>query len=296
MKRVSIIGAGKWGMALALALSQKNSVVVHSRTKKDLPNFVDLKRALESEFLVFAISTQATFKWLSENFEYNNQSILVASKGIESSSGKFLNEIYSDFVPEDKIAFLSGPSFAKEVEQKLPTALVINSKNQKLCEDFSSLFPNYIKIYSSEDVIGAEICGAYKNVLAIAGGISDGLRLGNNAKASLLARGLVEMARFGRYFGAKDETFLGLSGAGDLFLTSNSSLSRNYRVGIGLAQNKSLVEILDELQEVAEGVESANAIHKLSIKHNIYTPIAHEVYEICHGKSPMVSLRDLLSK
>ena len=144
-------------------------------------------------------------------------------------------------------------------------------------------------------VIGAEIAGAYKNVLAIASGICEGLGLGQNARASLISRGLVEMSRFGKHFQSDDETFIGLSGAGDLFLTASSELSRNFRVGLGLAKGKSLETILDELGEVAEGVKTSDAIYKLSQENNIYTPIANEVKFILDGKSPKDSLKDLLS-
>ena len=241
---IAVIGAGKWGQALHFALSQKQEVFITSRTPKVINNFVDLKTAMACEYLVIAIPAQEIRAWLKENFIFNGQKILVASKGIEASSGKFLNEIYADFVPENNIGFISGPSFAAEVIQGLPCALVINSSSKNLYDKFSSFFPDFIKAYYSEDVIGAEVAGAYKNVLAIASGICEGLYLGKNAQASLIARGLVEMERFGNYFGAKTSSFLGLSGAGDLFLTANSTMSRNYRVGLGLALNKDLNEIL----------------------------------------------------
>ncbi len=147
--------------------------------------------------------------WLKENFVFKGQKILVASKGIEANSGEFLNEIYSSFVPDENIGFISGPSFAAEVIKGLPCALVINSKSKKIYEEFSKFFPNFIKTYYSSDVIGAEIAGAYKNVLAIASGICEGLNLGKNAQASLISRGLVEMQRFGKHFGAKKMTFFG---------------------------------------------------------------------------------------
>ena len=295
MKSIAVIGAGKWGSAIHFAMSQNFDVKITSRTKKDIPNFVSLKEALQSKYLVMALPAQIVREWLRDNFEFNNQKILVAAKGIEKGSGAFLNEIYKEFVPEENLAFLSGPSFAAEVMQSLPTCVVINSANQNLAESFASFFPDFIKTYTSTDVIGAEICGAYKNVLAIASGICDGLELGNNARASLISRGLVEMRRFGKFFGAEDETFLGLSGAGDLFLTASSKLSRNYRVGLGLAKGKSLELILEELQEVAEGVFTTDAIKELSLRHGIYTPIVDEVYEVFHGKSVQKSLKDLLS-
>ena len=291
---IAVIGAGKWGSALHFALSQKQEVYITSRTPKDIKNFVDLKTALECEYLVIAIPVQEIRSWLQENFVFKGQKILVASKGIEAISGEFLNEIYAEFVPKKNIGFISGPSFAAEVIQGLPCALVINSKSKKLYNSFQPFFPNFIKTYYSSDVIGAEVAGAYKNVLAIASCICEVLNLGKNAQASLIARGLVEMQRFGLVFGAKKTSFLGLSGAGDLFLTANSTMSRNYRVGLGLSQNKNLNDILEELGEVAEGVKTADAIDSLSKKYDIYTPIANEVKLILDGKDPKNSLKDLL--
>lgn len=292
---IAVIGAGKWGQALHFALSQNQDAYITSRTKRDIKNFTDLKTALDCEYLVIAIPAQQIRSWLKDNFEFKEQKILVASKGIEASTGKFLNEIYDEFVPSENIGFISGPTFAAEVIKALPTAMVINSTNKSLYEEFAPFFPSFIKTYYSDDVIGAEIAGAYKNVLAIASGICDGLKLGNNARASLISRGLVEMERFGQYFGTKKDTFIGLSGAGDLFLTASSTMSRNYRVGLGLALNKSLDEILEELGEVAEGVKTSEAIYELSKKHNIYTPIATQVKLILEGQSPKVSLEAFLN-
>ncbi|MDD2382591.1 MAG: NAD(P)H-dependent glycerol-3-phosphate dehydrogenase [Sulfurospirillaceae bacterium] len=291
---IAVIGAGKWGQALHFAISQQTSCMITSRTLKEIPNFVVLEQALKAEYLIFALPAQVVREWLNRHFQFHGQKILVAAKGIEQGSGAFLNEIFAQFIPSENLSFLSGPSFAAEVTQGLPTAVVINSCNDTLAKEFTSFFPKFIKTYISHDVIGAEVCGAYKNVLAIASGICDGLHLGNNARASLIARGLVEMHRFGKFFGAVDETFLGLSGAGDLFLTASSTLSRNYRVGLFLAQGKTLDVILNELGEVAEGVFTSNAVRDLSHKHSIYTPIAREIALILEGKDPCVSVRDLL--
>jgi len=294
MAKIAVIGAGKWGQALHYALSVKQEVLITSRTPRDIKNFTDLKTALECEYLIIAIPAQEIRSWLKENFVFKNQKILVAAKGIEATTGEFLNEIYGEYVPSKNIGFISGPSFAAEVMKALPAAIVINSKSKKLYNEFAPFFPDFLKTYYSKDVTGAEVAGAYKNVLAIASGICDGLNLGNNARASLISRGLVEMQRFGKHFGAKKASFIGLSGAGDLFLTASSTLSRNYRVGLGLAQNKTLDDILIELGEVAEGVKTAEAIHKLSEKEKIYTPIANEVKLILDGKNPLDSLKDLL--
>ena len=268
--KIAVIGAGKWGSALFRALGEKNECVIASRTPRDIPHFVSVAEAISAEILVFAIPTQATDAWLAQNFKNFGQKILVASKGVETRSLRFLNEIYERYAPVQNLAFLSGPTFSSEIERKLPCALVVNSLNLGLARELAALFPSYIKAYASDDVVGAEVCGAYKNVIAIAGGICDGLSLGNNARASLISRGLVEMARFGKFFGARDETFLGLSGAGDLFLTASSALSRNYRVGAGLAAGKKIEQILAELGETAEGVDTAYAIEKISREKGIY--------------------------
>ena len=294
--KIAVIGAGKWGQALYSALKINNDCVISSRTKRDIDGFIGLSEALKYDYLLFSISTQMTDEFLSLNFKSNNQKILVASKGIDIISGKFLHEIYAKFSSGDNLAFLSGPSFASEVMQGLPCALVISSQNKELAQIWASAFPNFIKPYISNDVIGAEICGAYKNVIAIAGGVCAGLGLGQNARASLISRGLVEMARFGEHFGAKSDTFLGLSGAGDLFLSASSELSRNYRVGLGLAKGENLDRILDEIGEVAEGVATARAITKMAQQRVIYTPIANQVVDMLGGKNAKEALKDLLKR
>ena len=292
---IGVIGAGKWGSALHFALSQNRDVLITSRTPREIKNFVSLEEILTCEYLVITVPAQQVAAWLEENFVFKDQKILVASKGIEATSGRFLNEIYSQYVPNKNIAFLSGPSFATEVMQSLPTALVVNSSNEKLAQEFAALFPSFIKTYTSTDVMGAEIAGAYKNVIAIAAGICSGLELGNNAAAALISRGLVEMERFGAAYGAKKDTFLGLSGAGDLFLTASSTMSRNFRVGLGLAKGLTQHEILTELGEVAEGIGTAYALRDIASKDGLYLPIATEVYAMLEGKSPQESLRDLLT-
>lgn len=298
MKKIGIIGAGKWGQALAFAFRQnpENEVYITSRRKRDIENFISLEEILKLEYLVMAIPAQQVACWLDDHFNYTNQKILVAAKGIEASSGLFLNEIFLKHVPEECLAFLSGPSFAAEVMQSLPTALVINSSNEELSMLFAEFFPAFIRTYISSDVVGAEVAGAYKNVIAIAAGITRGLNLGHNASASLISRGLIEMRRFGMHYGAEDDTFLGLSGAGDLFLTASSTMSRNFRVGLGLAAGKSQAEILEELGEVAEGIGTAYALNIIALERGIYLPIAAEVYAILEGKEPLESLNDLLTR
>ncbi len=293
--KIGIIGGGKWGSALHFAFKAHNPLI-YSRSKVGFDGYSNVDEILRCEYLVFAIPAQAVKEWLKDNFINYNQKILVAAKGIEVDTGCFLNEIFSLHVKEENIAFLTGPSFAAEVVKSLPTAVVINSKNENLSNEFCKFFPPFMKTYTSCDVAGGEVCGAYKNVIAIASGICEGLNLGNNARASLISRGLVEMMRFGKVFGAQEESFVGLSGAGDLFLTASSTLSRNFRVGLGIAKGMSLKEILDELGEVAEGVYTSRAIEKIALKKGIYTPIASEVVKMLDGKKPSQSLADLLSR
>ena len=293
-RKIAIIGAGKWGQALYHAYSQENEVVINSRSLKDIENFVSLEEALSYEYLIMAIPAQAVRSWMEENFVDKGQNLLVAAKGIETSTGSFLNEVYGQYVNDDRLAFISGPSFAAEVQQSLPTALKISSTNLELAEFYADALPSFIKGYVDSDVVGAEVAGAYKNVIAIAGGVCDGLELGNNARAALISRGLVEMTRFGEHFGAKTETFLSLGGAGDLFLTASSQLSRNYRVGLGLSKGKSLDDILKELGEVAEGIPTTKALYLIAQKEDIYLPIADEVYKMLEGKDPLKCVQDLL--
>ncbi|BCD68203.1 NAD(P)H-dependent glycerol-3-phosphate dehydrogenase [Nitratiruptor sp. YY09-18] len=294
--KIGIIGAGQWGSALYFALSQKNEVYITSRHKHQLPHFVSFDEINKIEYLVLVLPAQVIREWLATHPLSKEHKVLLASKGIDIKTKKFLNEILEEYLPQHNLAFLSGPSFAAEVKKGLPTAVVVNSCNEKLAQTYAKAFPDFMKAYVDDDIVGAEIAGAYKNVIAIASGICDGLNLGNNARAALLARGLVEMERFAHHFGAKKDTFLGLSGAGDLFLTASSKLSRNYRVGLGLAQGKELQTILDELGEVAEGVYTSEAIFSIAKEENIYTPIANEVYAILHGKDPQQSIIDLLER
>lgn len=292
---IAIIGGGAWARALYAVLEPKSSVKIVSRSRHEGISQCSLQESASARFLIVAIASSALRGWLEQAKLPKDTHILAACKGIEEGSGALLSDIFEEFLPRENLAYLAGPSFAKEVREGLPCALTIHSYNSALATEMASFFPTHIRLYVDDDVIGGEVSGAYKNVIAIAGGICDGLMLGANAKASLIARGLVEMARFGEHFGARSETFLGLSGAGDLFLTSSSTLSRNYRVGIGLAEGKSLERILSELGEVAEGIKTAKAITQIAKVRKIHAPIACEVHAILEGKDPKESLRDLLS-
>jgi len=284
--QVSVIGAGAWGSAIYEIIEAKK--LISSRRERKIEGFVSIDEALKSEYLIYVLAAQATRDFLKKwGSKLKDKKILIASKGIDIENLKFLDELFSEYVDIKNLSFLSGPSFAKEVKEKKPTALVIASKSLTLAKEFGSIFPKFIKLYYDEDIKGVEIAGAYKNIIAIAAGICDGLNFGNNARAALISRGLVEMARFGESFKAKKDTFLGVAGSGDLFLTATSTMSRNYRVGINLAKGKILDDILNELGEVAEGVYTTKAIYHLALEHNIYTPIAKELYNIIYQNKPI---------
>lgn len=303
--KISVFGGGAWGRALAYAFSFKNSVSIVSR--QNLATFLDslptkypikqvgFEESLKSDLFVNVITTTALREWFKTHQIPKDSKILFACKGIEASTGSFVSDIACEFLNQDNLCFLAGPSFAKEVMQSLPCALSIHTQNRRVAQEFADCFPSFIKVYIRDDVMGGEIAGAYKNVIAIASGICDGLKLGNNARASLLSRGLIEMNRFGEVFGADIQTFLGLSGAGDLFLSASSNLSRNYRVGVGLAEGKNIASILEEIGEVAEGIKTTEAIVKIAQDKGIYTPIANEVYKILNQQSsPQQSFERLM--
>jgi glycerol-3-phosphate dehydrogenase (NAD(P)+) len=297
MQYVGIYGAGKWGMAIDFIISQNVKSKISSRTPREIKNFVSIDELLKLEYIILSISAQ----YIKQFFKINkdkinkNHKFLIASKGIDVEENKFLNQICLEYLDEDNIAFLTGPSFAQEVIQKLPTTLCISSSNQKLRQVFVDIMQsNFVKMYQSSDVIGTEIAGAYKNPIAIASGIAEGLHLGNNAKASLISRGLIEMNRFGSSFGANIDTFLGISGAGDLFLSANSTMSRNYRLGMSIAQGNTLEQSLEEIQEVVEGVKSTFAIYAIAKENNIYVPIITQLREILNGGDVQVSIKKLL--
>jgi glycerol-3-phosphate dehydrogenase (NAD(P)+) len=269
---------------------------ISSNSKRNLKHFISKEDLFKCKYIIIAIGAQyvhdifKTYKFSKE------QKILIASKGIDVKENKFLNQICQDYIDEQNIGFLTGPSFSQEVMNKLPTALCISSKNDTLIKDFTDILKvNFIKIYKSHDIIGSEVAGAYKNTIAIASGICNGLKLGNNAQASLISRGLVEMHRFGEFFGASQSTFLNISGAGDLFLTANSTMSRNFRLGVMLADNITLEQALSNIDEVVEGVQNTFAIYNISKKNNIYTPIVDELYSILHHGNIQESIKKLLS-
>jgi glycerol-3-phosphate dehydrogenase (NAD(P)+) len=223
--------------------------------------------------------------------------IINASKGIENDSLSTCHHIIKDSlnIPCD-IATISGPTFAKEVAAKVPSALLAASESENAAIRVQEMFSSdYVKVFTSTDILGVEIGGALKNVIAIATGISDGLKLGFNTRAALITRGLVEITRIGSKLGAKPETFYGLSGLGDLVLTCTGDLSRNRKLGIQLGEGKSLKEITKNMRMVAEGVSTVKSAYKLIQKMNIQASVMQETYKVLHeNKSPEKALEDLM--
>jgi glycerol-3-phosphate dehydrogenase (NAD(P)+) len=226
--------------------------------------------------------------------------VVCCSKGIELETGKLMSDVLKETLPEHPrslLTFLSGPSFAKEVAKEDPTAVVIAGTDDDVTTRVQQVFRTpFFMAFIHHDVRGVELGGALKNVMAIATGIVEGMGLGHNAQSALITRGLYEMIKLGRALGADPLTFAGLAGIGDLVLTCTGGLSRNRSVGIELGRGRSLKEILDEMRMVAEGVRTAQAVHALALKHDVYMPICTGVYEVLYkGKSPRELIRELTS-
>ena len=323
MSYISVIGAGGWGTTLACLLSNKgydvtlwvreknvaeeiNNTRINSAYLPDitLPDDLRITHSIDdavkkARYVLNAVPAQYTRAVFKEAFPFMpDQAIIIsASKGIERGTLLTVSCILKE-LSAHPVAVLSGPSFAKEVIKKLPAAVTLATEDKNIGFILQEMFNiNNFRVYTHDDMLGVEIGGALKNVMAIASGISDSLGLGNNARASLITRGLVEMTRLGVAMGAKEKTFSGLSGIGDLVLTCTSPLSRNYTVGIKLGQGMKLKEILDQTRSVAEGVATAESAFELSNKYNIEMPIIEQVYRVLYkDKDPVLAVKDLLER
>lgn len=322
--RIGILGDGGWGTTLAILLSNKGYRVSlwgafkeyskqMSRSRKN-PKFLpgikipgaieitaDLKSAIaDKDIIVLAIPSQYTrpvLKKIKEHFA-KNAIFLSVTKGIEISSLSRISEvIYSELGPV-KLAVLSGPTIAREVAKGIPTTAVVASKNKTIRKTVQAVFNTArFRVYTNPDIIGVELGGSLKNIIAIACGVSDGLGFGTNTKAAILTRGLAEISRLGILMGAKKETFSGISGLGDLVTTCISKESRNRLVGELIGRGKSLSEIRRQMQMVAEGVPTAKAAYKLSMKYKTVMPITREIYRLLYkNKSPHQAVKDLMTR
>ncbi len=323
MSYISVIGAGNWGTTLAHMLSNKGYDVTLWVYEQDLaesiratrinstylpditlPDELIVTNLLEeavskARYIINAVPTQFTRSIFKEAAPFmNNEAIIVSvSKGIEKGSLVTVSSILKELTHQT-VAVLSGPSFAKEVMKKLPTAVTLATEDTNTGLLLQEIFnTNFFRVYTHNDILGVELGGALKNVMAIATGISDGLGFSNNARATLITRGLAEITRLGIAMGAKEKTFSGLSGLGDLVLTCTSPLSRNYTVGINLGQGKKLKEILQQTKSVAEGVPTAESAFQLAKKFNVEMPIVEQVYLVLYeDKDPFFAAKDLLDR
>ena len=323
---IVVIGAGAWGTTLAVHLAGAGRPVTlwvrepdlaeeMARVRENrrflpghpLPDAVtptnDLFLAAGAATVVSVVPTfgvRAVMRSLAPHLSPDTL-MVTASKGIEQESLETVSAIIAEEVPPAKrraIVALAGPSFAKEVARKLPTAVVAASSDEEAAADVQALFnTSSFRVYTSRDILGVEIAGAYKNVVAIASGVSDGLELGLNTRAALISRGVAEMTRLGIAMGGDTQTFAGLAGLGDLVLTCTGDLSRNRSVGLKIGQGMSLEAILNETYEVAEGVKTTPGVVALGAKYGAELPIAEQVEAVLYrGKAPSVAVQKLMGR
>ena len=329
--KFAILGGGAWGLALAKLLSENGHdvkvweynpeyVALLRDTHANpfllkgitLPDAVFFSHAFDevltpdTEHLIFAVPSQFLRQAVRSAAPYlcalpGLKSIINVAKGIEENTLQRMSEVLSEELPDCQKALvicLSGPSHAEEVARKIPTAVVLAGSDDELLESLQPLFSNaYFRAYRAPDLIGVEVGGAVKNIIAIAAGIIDGLGFGDNTKGALLTRGLVEIRRLGIALGAMPETFLGLSGVGDLFTTAASQHSRNRFVGYELGQGKKLNAILASMQAVAEGVATTRSVHALALKLGVEMPITAQVHAVLFDdKQPLQAMTELMTR
>ena len=308
--KITLIGAGAWGTALAIAFAGKHAVTLWSREADvavDLQNtgenhrffpghklpesvvvMTDVAAAVTSAELLVVATPIAGLRPTAEHLKSLNINLPLVwvCKGFEAGSGKLPHQVVTEVLgPQVVCGALSGPSFAEEVAAGQPTAIALAANNPAFAREVArQLHSSRLRIYANDDLVGVEVGGAVKNVLAIATGACDGLGLGLNSRAALMTRGLAEIARLGLALGAQRETFMGLAGMGDLILTCTGDLSRNRRVGLGLAENKLLPQILEELGHVAEGVYTAREVDQLARKLGVDMPISAAVAAVLDGR------------
>lgn len=324
MTTVAVLGAGSWGTTLADLLARKGHTVrlwayeeevaaaINERHENtlflagcalapELRAFTDASRVVEgARVVVCAAPSQAARSVLSMvRGQVGSGTLLVsATKGVETETLDFMSQVAAQVLPELRFVTLSGPSFALEVYQRQPTALVAASGDGAATRETQELFgTGYFRVYSNTDVLGTEIGGALKNVIAIAAGVLEGLGLGNNPRAALITRGLAEISRLGESLGADSRTFAGLAGLGDLILTTCGALSRNRALGLALAQGETLAAHTARHRSVAEGVHTARAAVRLAARSGIELPIATQVNQLLfEGKPPRQAIAELMER
>ncbi len=325
--KVSVLGAGGWGTTLAVLLHYNGHSVTLWEYKKayakelakhrenriylpgiNIPDEIKITSDIEDStnnknLIVLAVPSQFLRK-VVERIDYHSikDTILVSvSKGIEKETLMTMSQMMKDVhhkLDKNQIGVLSGPSHAEEVSKRVPTAVVAASISKETSKTIQSVFMNsYFRVYSSTDILGVELGGAFKNVIAIGAGIIDGAGFGDNTKAAIMTRGVAEISRLGLVMGARPETFAGLSGMGDLIVTCMSRHSRNRFVGEQIGKGKKLKEVLKSMEMIAEGVETTKSVNQLAKKYKVETPIANEVYKILfEDKDPIKATNDLMNR
>lgn len=321
--KVGILGGGSWGTTLAILLYEKGlsvkiwefsdeQVEIISKKRENIkflpgifiPQEIEITSCLEdvvkdSKVIVIVIPSQVVREVVKRLPPMITPDVVIVSgvKGLEISTMKRISEVIGEYLPQEtKVGVISGPSHAEEVSRKIPTAIVAAAQDEKIAKFIQDIFltPS-LRVYTNTDLVGVELGGALKNIIAIAAGISDGLELGDNTKAALITRGLVEIIQIGRILGAREPTFLGLSGLGDLVVTCTSGYSRNRYLGEMIGKGSSLQEVLSSMVMVAEGVSTTKATKELAKKVNIELPITNEVYKVLfESKSPKQAVSDLM--
>jgi glycerol-3-phosphate dehydrogenase (NAD(P)+) len=325
MSKIAVLGAGSWGVATSVLLtSNGHEVVLWEFDEKEsaklnslrehptklpgvkIPAEVkitsDLNAAVQGKDLLALPLPSHTMREVSSKVAglLNGEPIILSlSKGLEVKSLKRMSEVMAEELPKEyhrKLAVLSGPSHAEEVARRLPTTITVASDNEEVAAEVQRIFMNdYFRVYTHDDVVGVELAGSLKNVIAIAAGVCDGLGFGDNTKGAILARGLAEIARLGVKLGADQRTFSGLAGMGDLVTTAMSRYSRNRHLGEQIGRGKSLNQVLSEMTMVAEGVKTTQSAYALACKHGVEMPITEQVYMMLfEGKNPRLAAEELM--
>lgn len=324
---IAVIGAGSWGTAIATVLAELHEKVILWARRDDLAQEINEqhensaylpgvrlsekivcetsieKGVRNKKYIFLVVPSHAMRETVQQIAPYlREDAILIhATKGIEIGSLKRMTEVIKEEIPlglRNRVAVISGPSHAEEVAIQSPTTVVVASENIKIAEEVQDIInTNFFRVYANPDVIGVEIGGALKNIIALGAGLSDGLNFGDNAKAALLTRGLAEISRFGIVLGGNPLTFSGLSGLGDLVVTATSRHSRNWRAGNMLAQGLSMEEILQKMGMVVEGVRTTRGAYQLSLQYGVEMPITRQIYAVLfENKTAKDAVRDLMGR